>query len=362
MKTPERLSSATLVLLLTLVACGPGNPGAGEEAGQFLTICSYGGAFQDAQRKAFFEPFMAETGIEIREASYGGEYARLKLMVDNEQVEWDLVDVESDMLLRGAQENLFEPIDYSIVKKSVLLADATHRYGVATDFFSTALSFRPGAFPEGRAPRDWADFWNTDGFKGARALRRDPRSTLEFALLADGVEASELYPLDVDRAFASLDRIRDSVRVWWSTGHQPSELLASKEVAMASSFSARIWVAATLEGKPLAFSWEQALIDPEWWVIPRGSEKVKLAHRFIAFASQAERQAEFSKNIGLGPTNPQAFDFMDSALKSQLNTFPENLGKQILVDAAWWAENYPQVLDRWVAWQAGAEPDGGSNP
>src|SRR5689334_11493545 len=58
-----------------------------------LVVCSYGGAYQEAQRKAFFEPFERETGIKVREAQWSGEYAKLKAMVESGQPTWDLVTV-----------------------------------------------------------------------------------------------------------------------------------------------------------------------------------------------------------------------------------------------------------------------------
>ncbi|ODV43375.1 hypothetical protein AWV79_17990 [Cupriavidus sp. UYMMa02A] len=41
---------------------------------------------------------------------------------------------------------------------------------------------------------------------------------LEFALLADGVPKDKLYPIDVQRALKSLDRIKKNVVKWWDTG------------------------------------------------------------------------------------------------------------------------------------------------
>src|SRR5213594_3370860 len=38
---------------------------------------------------------------------------------------------------------------------------------------------------------------------------------LEFALLADGVPRDKIYPINVDRAFKSLDRVRPGIRKFW---------------------------------------------------------------------------------------------------------------------------------------------------
>src|SRR6516165_2101981 len=55
-----------------------------------------------------------------------------------------------------------------------------------------------------------------------------PRSMI-FALLADGVPRDKLYPLDIDRAFKKLDRIKPHIKVWWREGNQSQQLIRDSE-------------------------------------------------------------------------------------------------------------------------------------
>jgi putative spermidine/putrescine transport system substrate-binding protein len=316
-----------------------------------VVVCSYGGAFQDAQRKAYFEPFERETGIKMVEASYSGEYGKIKAMVQTKNVFWDVVDAETSVLLRGAEEGMLEEIDYTVVDKTELIPEAIHSHGVATDFFSTVLAYNKKVYPNAAsAPQSWSDFWDVVKFPGPRALRRDPRSTLEIALMADGVPMDKLYPLDVDRAFKSLDRIKDHVKVWWSAGHQPAQLLSDGEVVMASAWNGRIWAAAKFDNQPLAVVWYQGLADPEWWIIPKGAKNRDAAMRFIAFASRAENQANFIRYIAYGPTNTKAFGSISPEEAKDLPTYPPNFAKQVVIDGLWWAANEDKVLERWNSW------------
>ena len=64
-----------------------------------------------------------------------------------------------------------------------------------------------------------SDFFNLDAFPGKRGLRKSPKANLEMALAADGVASADIYEVlgtdeGVDRAFAKLDTIKDSV-IWW---------------------------------------------------------------------------------------------------------------------------------------------------
>lgn len=63
--------------------------------------------------------------------------------------------------------------------------------------------------PDDEAPQTPAEFWDTNRYKGKRSLYSglSGGGTLQIALLADGVRLNELYPLDLDQALRSLERL-----------------------------------------------------------------------------------------------------------------------------------------------------------
>ncbi|WP_370651222.1 extracellular solute-binding protein [Neorhizobium galegae] len=100
------------------------------------------------------------------------------------------------------------------------------------------------------APKRWADFFDLKAFPGPRSMQRQPYILLESALLADGVSPEKLYPLDVDRVFKNLDQIKSSVSVWWTTGAQAVDVLASGECTMGVAWDSRI-APAKASGQPV---------------------------------------------------------------------------------------------------------------
>ncbi|HEX6369806.1 MAG TPA: ABC transporter substrate-binding protein [Longimicrobium sp.] len=320
-----------------------------------LVVVSYGGAFQEAQRKAFFEPFERATGIKIIEATWSGEYAKLKTMVESGNVTWDLVTAaEGSIITRGVNDGILERIDYRGIDRQAFYPEALTDYSVGMCYFSTVMAYNRNDYPEGTArPQSWADFWDTRRFPGPRSLRNDPRTTLEFALLADGVPSENLYPLDVDRAFRSLDRIRPSVSVWWTTGSQPPQLLASGEVKLSSVFNGRIWTAAMQDKVPLAVEWNGGALDLDSWIIPKGAKNRDAALALIRFTSRPEVQAELTRYINYGPTLRQAYDRLPPATRAVLPSSPENRARSFLFNREWWAQNESAVLERWTQWQLG---------
>src|SRR5260370_487775 len=138
--------------------------------------------------------------------------------------------------------------------------------------WAQVMAYRTDAF-KGAAPKDWADFWNTKKFPGDRAMGGTGAGgwpEIEFALMAAGVPAAKLYPLDIDKAFASYDEIKKAVVKWWDTGAVPIQLLTDREVAMTTVWNGRI-AALQAAGVPAAISWDQGLMKRDAWGIVNGA-------------------------------------------------------------------------------------------
>src|SRR5260370_42590152 len=93
--------------------------------------------------------------------------------------------------------------------------------------WAQVMAYRTDAF-KGDAPKDWADFSNTKKFPGDRAMGGTGAGGcpgIEFALMAAGLPAAKLYPLDIDKAFASYSVIKKPVRIWSDTVAVPITVL-----------------------------------------------------------------------------------------------------------------------------------------
>ena len=86
-------------------------------AARDLTVVSWGGDYQDAQRDAYFKPFMQKTGVKMAEESWDGGVGTLRAKVQGGNNNWDVVQVESEELLLGCEEGLYEKIDWSEARR-----------------------------------------------------------------------------------------------------------------------------------------------------------------------------------------------------------------------------------------------------
>ncbi len=311
-------------------------------AGRTVTVASWGGDYQDAQTAAIFDPFAAATGAVVQQK--GVDLGELRQQIEQESVTWDLVVVPTEEVLPLARGDYLTPIDYQKVDRTPLFEEIAMQHGVGAAFFSTVIAHAAAATP---SPSGWADFWDVQRFAGARALRRNPVGTLEFALQADGVPRDELYPLDVDRAFVSLDRLKPHVAQWYDNRNQPVALILSGDVAMASTYS----VPAEEPGAAgVGLQWNGGMLSADSWAVPRGAPNADVAMDLINFATRAVPSANFSRLVPFGPVNRDAFGLLRPDRLPLLPNSEPRRAVQFLQGWNWWADNRDDLTARFEDW------------
>jgi len=328
---------------------------AGAAQARDLTVVSWGGAYQDAQKKVYFEPFKQAAGVPMNDESWDGGIGVLRAKVEGGASTWDVVQVESEELALGCEEGLFEKIDFSrIGGPDAYLAEAVHDCGVGAIVYDFVLGYDKDKLKEG--PKGWADFFDAAKYPGKRGLRQGPKTTLEIALMGDGVAPKEVYKVlateeGVERAFRKLDAIKKDI-VWWKAGAQPPQLLASGEVVMTSVYNGRIDAANKSEKKNFGIAWDGALFTLDSWVILKGSPNKEAAYKFLDFVGKAENQKNLPVHIAYGVTNKQATPLIDKAVLANLPTAPENMANAIEISDAFWLENLDRLNERFNKWVA----------
>ncbi len=271
-----------------------------------VRVVGFGGSAQDAQRKAYFEPFERLSGIKVHDLA-GADINKVKAMVDTGNVEWDVVQLSrstvKSLMKKG---DYFEKIDYDLIDTANI--DPIYRYDYAQDMlvWAEVMAYRTDAF-KGAVPSGWADFWDTKKFPGDRALLGAGGNSpeLEFALMAAGVAPGKVYPMDIQKAFASYDKIKSSVVKWWETGAVPTQMLTDLEVVLTTVWNGRM-AALQDAGVPAAISWKDGLLKRDCWAVPKGAKNRVNAMKMIAYGTSAIAQARLSTLIPYGYVNAGA--------------------------------------------------------
>ncbi|WP_460045290.1 ABC transporter substrate-binding protein [Pseudomonas sp. S2_H01] len=317
-----------------------------------ITFVSQGGAYQEAQSKAILEPAAKRLGLTLKQDSSPKAYPVIKTQVESGKVTWDVVDLPTGDCIRGEAEGLFEKLDPSLIPNAAQLpANLKDDYSVGYISYSTVLAYRTDAFKGKEAPKTWADFWDTKKYPGQRSLRNLPRPTLEIALMADGVPADKLYPLDVDRAFRKLEQIKPDIATWWTSGGQSAKLISDGEVDMIQAWNGRI-SAVQAAGAPVAFDYNQGVLETNSLCVLKGTPHKAAAMKFVNEAIDAKLQAALPMIIDYGPLNPEAFKtgVIPAEREAKLPSAPENLSRQALLSAQWWASDAGvKAEERWLS-------------
>ncbi|MDX8457107.1 ABC transporter substrate-binding protein [Mesorhizobium sp. VK9D] len=328
-----------------------------------LRIVLNGGDVGKAHIEAYAKPFEAETGIKVTPITQDFGNQQLELMVKTNNVTVDVGAMIQVSALEAAAKGLLEEIDYSIHQKGQLdaIVDfAKEPFGLGYFIYSYVMVWNTEKFPAGKPrPTTWAEFWDVQKFPAVRLLPGGQYGTegpWEEALLADGVPADQLYPMEIDRIFSSLERIKPHIRKWWMTGSEIQQLMQSGTGDVMNSYDGR---ALTLidKGAGLEINRDQAKLTTQYWVIPKGSPNAHNAQRFIEFASRADRQAAFAQLIPYGPTNRNAFKLIPETLARRLASHPDYMTKSIPIDGRWYVEagsdgltNAQRLSRRWSDW------------
>jgi putative spermidine/putrescine transport system substrate-binding protein len=334
--------------LMVADASASGLAGLSDEASKSLVYSTWGGSWQDALKKAWADPFSKKTGIKV---TFTGtpDYGKIAAMVKNHATTWDIAEVEQDFAVIGAKKRLLEPIDYSVVRLNGVPKGLATKYAVPQLFWSQVLTYRTDKFG-GKKMNTWSDLWDMTTFPGKRTFYSLANGgVFEAALLADGVKPENLYPLDLKRAFAKLDEIKQDI-LWYETGSQMTQYFSDGSAAAGVGWDGRISLLIQ-QGIPVAFTWNQAMILYSMMVVPKGAPHKDAAMQFLNYALAARPQAAAAKVISYGPVNSLGFKYIPDKIKPTLSGNPTEKKLGFRWSATYWANNLDLAQEKLQAWR-----------
>src|SRR5262249_42530981 len=152
-------------------------------------------------------------------------------MEEAENIDVDVMNMDAGEAATSGLNGWLEPLDWSLTDRAGLIKGAAKNDYVASEVAGLVLGWNTGSLPNGPAKKDWSALLDTQHIPGKRGIYKQASQTLEVILLGAGVKPANLYPLDVDRALAELDKIRPDI-VFWDSGASSAQLVTSGEVAL----------------------------------------------------------------------------------------------------------------------------------
>lgn len=325
------------ILMASALLCWYVGPTSAEPSKE-LHIMYAGGESGVAWEECINKPFAERYGIQVITESPAG-FPKLKAMVESGSITHTIFDLGTEELQNAISAGLLEKLNYDDIQPMPMFEEAKHEYGIGTSYFSTIMAWRDDA----KAPTNWVDFFDTVNFPGMRGLPDYPGYLLPFAALGDGVPVDQLFPLDLDRAFKTLERVKDDT-IWWQAGSQPPQLLLDNEADYVIAWSGRV---AGKEGIQTSFN--QGMLDIAWFGIAKGADpgEVEAANLWFRMGTEPPVQACIASYIPYTGPSPELDALLPQDKLDQFPTTSANKKVQWLANAKWWLDNAAEVERRW---------------
>jgi putative spermidine/putrescine transport system substrate-binding protein len=267
--------------------------------------------------------------------------------------QWDITELTGSEYVEAIKQDLILPFDYSIVDGSKLVEGYKESHGVKFSSYMFAMAWDRRKIPDDQAPKTWAEFWDTGKYPGKRSLDANltDGSSLEAALLADGVPVDKLYPLDVERGLKSFEKLGRGNIIWYTANQEPVQQLTSGAVSLATVFHGRVLLA-NKGGAQLGFTPAYSSVSGNYLTVIRTTGQPKEAFELINFIlTDPQAGANYMKDTNYAVPDAASFALLPQSVQDILPTSPALRGKVFFKNDAWWAANLGPTVQRFKEWQ-----------
>lgn len=311
-------------------------------AAERISLANFGGDTLKAYADVLTNSFERETGISVDLDGSGPLLGSVKKMVDEHSVHWDVIDGDGVYGPKLGPDYL-EPIDYTVVNPGAFFPWNKQPLGAGSYVYSHVLTYDTSKLAE--APTSWADFFDLKKFPGKRSMFKWFLCMPEACMLAAGRKPEDVYPIDMKLVLEMVKSLGDNL-VLWDSGASSQQLFLDGEVVMGSLWNTRARVLARDTSGRIASTWNQQIVVPATWNIPKGAAHIAAAQRFIASTQDIKKQIQLLEIMGNGPANPAAVALLTDAQK--LINPTSHLDKGLIRNDQWYADNYDNELGNWL--------------
>lgn len=355
---------AVAMAAFAIAACGGSEDGGGSGGSDEtapsgpLVLGEWGGIYNEVTQEVLGEPFAADGGTQLEMVDAPGtQVARLQAQQRSGNIEWDAVDsLPADQAFRAYHESLLEPLPDDLKEKFT----ETLGEGKVSDFgFTWGNAGRVivcNMDMVETCPKNVEEFFDVESFPGDRTMAGiGPLYELTLASVANGVDPSETAttPVDLDQAFAALEKIKPHVKVFWESGDQQEQVFRNGEVGLGVIHSGRA-EALKSEGMNLEINWDGAVYEPGYWAVVKDAPHKDEAFAFLEWiVDHPEQQAEWARQIHYSVPSPEAMESLSKEESALLVDNPANFDVMALPNFDWYVDNSQDVDSRFQDYLTG---------
>lgn len=331
---------------------------AGAAFAEEITVSSWGGFFEETLRDVVYPGFTAETGIEVRSIAQPADQAWLTQLTNAARAKKapaDLSLVADEVLARGQSIGLWAKLDGAAMPAisgfidGMVHSDDSGVYGVGALSWYVTFVTNTDFMPD--APDSWADMWTTD-WDGKLGLNSAPNSGLMEATAMTffgGYEIMESHE-GLEKVIAKIAELKPQVSLWYRDEGQFQQGLEAGELN-AGLYYHDVTTLSAMNGNAVQsnFPKEGGIRNDAYWVVPRDSENIEEAEKFIDYMSRPKVQAQMARSLGIFPVVPRAAtDLTDeefSAVGSDIKPI-SNQTQVHLREGDWLKDKYLEMISR----------------
>ncbi|MBS4219704.1 ABC transporter substrate-binding protein [Bacillus sp. FJAT-49711] len=317
------------------------NSSQGYTSGNVLNVYNWG----DYIDPDLIKKFEKETGIKVIYETFDSNEAMMT-KISQGGTSYDISVPSEYAISKMEEENLLLPLDHSklpnlkyIDKRFMDLSfDPNNQYSIPYFWGTVGIVYNPKML-DGKEIKSWNDLWDPD-LKNQIFLVDGAREIIGMGLNSLHYSLNETNKDRLLEAKHKLDKLTPNVKA--IIGDEIKLLIANEEAAIGVTWS----------GEAADIMWENEDIDyvvPEegsnlWFdnmVIPKSSQNVEGAHKFINFMLDPENAAQNAEYIGYSTPNSKALEYMPEDMTSDERFYPspelterlevyDNLGKKML--------------------------------
>ncbi|HEX3825376.1 MAG TPA: extracellular solute-binding protein [Mycobacteriales bacterium] len=310
------------------------------------------GGISDKASELFSDSYTKSSTVKVNfQDNPGGQVAAIQAQNAAGKVKWDVADaLGQDQMLELAQKGLLQKLPANVAANlQASMPGQVEPWGIKYGTLSNVFACNSAAVS--KCPTTPAQFFDPTGFPGTRTLYSyDPLGALTMAALANGASPNHIFPININQAFATLNKIKSSIKVFYSSGDQSEQLFRSGEVAMGVLWNGRAY---DLQQHPasnlkLVTSWNGATYEPSVEVVLKGAPHQQAAYDYLEWiASHPSVAAQYSDLTTYGFPTKAALAQVKPSLRKWLPEAPANASQQVSPDYQWYVAHLAEITSKW---------------
>ncbi|GHF53270.1 putative spermidine/putrescine transport system substrate-binding protein [Amycolatopsis bartoniae] len=311
-KRMSAVLAAAAVLFTSACGVDTANTGGSAGSGGSITVTAFAGAWSDAFRSSFVEPFEKDTGIKVNLVLGADADWLTKLRAANgKNPPFDVVAFTSESVRAAVGGNLLQPLDTAkistwpqlsstLVQQSVVNGKS---YGAPLTTGSLGWLYRTDKIAN--PPKDWQDIFDPAycGHIALPPLTYNPGMQF-FSALVHSLGGQLSNPSDVDRAFTELQKLKGCVSSFPADAGSVATAVQNGDAWIVPFWDGRA-LAMEKAGQPIGFTYPAsgAVGALTSYYVATGTTHTDEVYKFLNYLTAAQYQKPFAEATFYGAGN-----------------------------------------------------------